>query len=90
MPYTLQKSKFCDFFKNEKTFYDNLLTVSDLPAKGVCPWPRGTYTIRGNVISFGIVPPYYSGDFMLEEIIKKNEVVVNGYQMYITIVRSET
>ena len=85
MPYSISKTKYCDFFKNDKTFYDGLLEVSDLPAKGVCPWPKGTYTIYGSVISVSVIPPYYSGDFMIEAIIKYKNDVVNGYQILVSI-----
>lgn len=87
LPYGVAQTKYCDFFSNDKFFYDDVLAVSDLPAKGVCPWPKGDYTIRGNVISFSNVPPYFDGDYMVEGIIKKGDVVVNGYQMFISIVK---
>ena len=86
MAFNVPQTKYCDFFDNDKFFYDDLLAVSDLPAKGVCPWPKGKYTIRGSVLSFGEIPPYFNGDFMVEGIIKKDDVVVNGYQMFISIV----
>ncbi|CAO1407889.1 unnamed protein product [Diamesa hyperborea] len=85
MAYGVQPTKYCDFFKNDKFFYDDLLKVSDLPAKGVCPWPKGTYTIRGSVITFRNIPQIFEGDYMLEGVIRKGNVVVNGYQMYVNI-----
>lgn len=87
MPYGIGPTKYCDFFKNDKWWYDDLLLVSNLPAKTVCPWPQGKYTIKGYTVQFGTVPPYFNGDFMVEGIIKKGKVVVNGYQIYASIVR---
>ena len=89
MPYGVKATKYCDFFNNDKFFYDDLLKVSDLPAKGVCPWPRGKYTIRGSVITFETVPPFFNGDYMAEGIIRKGDVVVNGYQMFISVLKVE-
>ena len=86
MAFNVQPTKYCDFFDNDKFFYDDLLAVSDLPAKGVCPWPQGNYTIRGNVVSIDNIPPYFNGDFMAEGIIKKDNVVVNGYQIFVSLV----
>lgn len=87
MPYGVKPTKFCDFFTNDKLFYEDLLKVSDLPGKGVCPWPKGEYTIRGSVLTFSNVPPFFNGDYMTEGIIKKGDVVVNGYQMYVSILK---
>lgn len=87
MAYGVAATKYCDFFNNDKFFYDDLLTVSNLPAKGVCPWPKGTYTIRGSAITFSSIPPFFDGEFMVEGIIRKGEEVVNGYQLFISIVK---
>ena len=89
MPYGVKATKYCDFFNNDKFFYDDLLKVSDLPAKGVCPWPRGKYTIRGSVITFETVPPFFNGDYIFEGIIRKGNVIVNGYKMFISVLRVE-
>lgn len=87
MPYNVRKTKYCDFFKNDKFFYDSLLTVSNLPAKGVCPWPKGNYTIRGSLLTFNNVPPFFDGDYMVEGVIRKDNVIVNGYQIFANIVK---
>ena len=86
MPFSVPQKKYCDFFTNGKFFYDDLLAVSDLPAKGVCPWPKGNYTIRGNALTFKHIPPHFNGDYKLEGIIKKNNIVMNGYQIFINFV----
>ena len=57
MPYAIPSTKYCDYFKNENFYYNDLLAVSNLPAKDVCPWPKGTYTIQGYAVQFGTVPP---------------------------------
>ena len=87
MAFNVPPTKFCDYFIKDKFFYDDLLTVSNLPAKGVCPWPKGNYTVRGNVFVFGEIPPFFDGDFMMEGIIKKDNVVVNGYQIFVNVVK---
>lgn len=87
MPYNIKKAKYCDFVANDIHFYDQLLEVSDFPAKGVCPWPKGTYTIRGAYFELSNIPPYFDGDLMLEGVIRKDNVVVNGYQLFVNVVK---
>ena len=41
-PYKVGPNKFCDFLRDEKMFYPEVLTVSDFPSIDTCPWPSVT------------------------------------------------
>lgn len=77
---------FCEYFKNISMIYDDLLLSSDLPAKDVCPWPVKTYTISAFRIPVHVIPKHFEGDFMYEVHITLEDELVNGYQVYMTII----
>ena len=52
MPYKIGPYKFCKFFDKEEYFMKNIRIVSDVPAKGTCPWPKGKYTVDGYAVRF--------------------------------------
>ena len=39
LPFKFKKENFCDHVNNS-TEFDYIRTRSNIPAKGVCPWPK--------------------------------------------------
>lgn len=40
MPFRIQKVKLHEFFKNDKTFYPDMIAMSDIPFPTPCPLPK--------------------------------------------------
>lgn len=85
-PFHIGPDKFCDYLKNS-VLYEDILKVSDLPPIGVCPWPKKKYTMQGFLIPLEKVPELAEGDFMTELRVVRNNELINGYQLFITIIR---
>lgn len=89
MPYKFGPVKFCEFVNNEKIFYPEIQKVSDLPAIGACPHPKGVYHIRGFQPDESRIPAVFgSGDYMVEcqlRKIGKEEKIVQGFKIYATV-----
>lgn len=50
----------CDFFKNDKMIWPDLLAASNMPQNYPCPFPKGNYTIKNFMLDdkkFGMLPP---------------------------------
>ncbi|CAO1318828.1 unnamed protein product [Diamesa serratosioi] len=43
MPYRLGPFKFCSNVNDDKYLFGDIRNVSNIPAKGVCPWPKVLY-----------------------------------------------
>lgn len=78
--------KFCDYLQKDSLSYDDLVASSDLPDKSICPWPKGTYTISGFQVPMHAIPSHFEGDYMYELRVLLNDEMVNGYQVYLTII----
>lgn len=86
MPFKIGPTKFCDFIQSEKMLYPELLLVSDFPPLDTCPWPAGTYTINGYHPDLSKIPPFIeSNDYMVKCLVKDGETVLNGMQIYGTV-----
>lgn len=68
-------------------FYDAMLEASDIPPKGVCPWPARKYTVHGFRVPTEKVPPFFDGDFMFELKVLHDGELLNGFRAYATIIR---
>lgn len=86
-PFKRPRSTFCDAALNDANF-DEMRNVSNLPVKGVCPWPKGTYEIYGRNINIDRMPPYFGGDYMVETSFYQNDKQLNGYQLFVTVIES--
>lgn len=85
-PYRLARKTFCIALQNDPNF-DDLRQVSNFPAKEVCPWPKGKYEIYGSkVTKLSRWPPSSDGDYMIETRFYKNDELLNGYQVFVTII----
>lgn len=40
----------CNFFKNDRFFWPDVLKASNMPHDYVCPFPKGNYTITNFVV----------------------------------------
>lgn len=78
---------FCEAVFGSHLF-EEMRDFSNIPAKGVCPWPKGTYEVYGLVFNISRYPPYFEGDYMVETSYYQNDVLLNGYQMYFTIIKT--
>ena len=86
-PYKIARIAFCDAVQKENQF-EFLIKVSNLPAKEVCPWPKGTYEIYGHKFNLTGFPPYFDGKYMVETNFYKNDELVNGYQIFATLIKT--
>ena len=86
-PFKRPRSTFCDYARNNELF-DDMRQVSNLPVKGVCPWPKGTYEIYGYNINIDRMQPYFVGDYMVETSFYENDKQLNGYQLFVTVIES--
>lgn len=83
----LGPEQFCKYLQNMSVLYDEVLEVSDLPAKGVCPWPKKKFNVNGFSVPLDKIPDTMDGDWMLEWRILDRQKLINGYQFYLTIIR---
>lgn len=82
MPYKFGPLPLCDFIKNEKYIYPDLVKVSTLPPGDNCDWKIGTYTINDYYSDIKIFPSVLqSGDYMVTSIILKNGELMNGFKV---------
>lgn len=86
-PFKFKKMGFCDA-ANGTNFFQEMRENSNVPANGVCPWPKGTYEIYGLSFNISRYPPYFEGKFMVKTSYYQNDVVLNGYQVYFTIIKT--
>ncbi|CAO1407363.1 unnamed protein product [Diamesa hyperborea] len=86
-PFKRPRSTFCDYVRDNENF-DDMRQVSNLPVKGVCPWPKGTYEIYGYNINVNRMQPYFEGDYMVETAFYENDKQLNGYQLFVTVIQS--
>ncbi|CAO1414374.1 unnamed protein product [Diamesa tonsa] len=85
-PYKVGPNKFCDFLRDEKMFYPNILATSDFPSTDICPWPKNVYHLFGYNAQFNLFPPTLSsGDYMVETYSELAGKLQNGYRFYGTI-----
>ena len=49
---------------------------------------KGTYQIYGYNFNFDRLPPYFEGHYMLDSRFYKNNVFLNGYRLYGTIIKT--
>lgn len=83
-PYKI-KNKLCDIIRDEKVFYPTLLDVTDAPRS--CPIPPGEYKSHGYTNNFEDLPPVLeSGEYMAQISFIRNEEVLNGAKVYVTLV----
>lgn len=60
--------------------------MTDLPDVDTCPWPAKTYHIYGYHPDLSKVPPFLdTGDYMLECQLLKDEEILNGIQVYASL-----
>ena len=85
-PFRYPRSKFCETAKNTDKF-DDLRTSSNLPARDVCPWPKGTYEIYAFSIDLTRLPPI-DGQYMAETTFYKSGELLNGYQVFVTVIKT--
>ncbi|CAO1398196.1 unnamed protein product [Diamesa serratosioi] len=85
-PYKLSKMNYCDFHQRDVYFYDDLLKHSDLPAKGVCPWPIATYHIHEYLLNIDAFPPVFNGEYRVDIQVMKDEKIVTGYRLFGSII----
>lgn len=85
-PFKRPKNNFCFSVKTLASF-EELRQASNLPAKEVCPWPKGNYEIFNHkVINSSRWPPSFDGDYMVETRFYKNNELQNGYQVFVTVI----
>jgi hypothetical protein len=72
---------------NQSLAYDELLECSDMPAKGVCPWPKGTFKIDKCTIPMHKIPKHFDGEFRCDFEVYKNDQSVGGYQVFFTVTK---
>lgn len=76
---------FCDYLQSSIT-YDDVAAASDFPPRrDACPFPIKKYTIYGVRAPTEKVPPYFSGDYMIEVKLSKNGTFLNGYHVQFTV-----
>lgn len=86
-PFKIPRTAFCDAVQKNDHF-DTLRKVSNIPAKEVCPWPKGTYEVYGNSLNLTGLPPYFEGKYMVETNFYKHDELLNGYQIFSTIIKT--
>ena len=87
LPYKVGPTNFCKFLDDEKMFYPDLQTVTDLPDIGVCPWPVKTYHIFGFQPDLSKIPPVVEqGDYMVECQFNEGEKMLNGIKVFGSLV----
>lgn len=85
-PYHIGPDKFCDYFEKSRLSAE-LIAASDFPEKGVCPWPKKKYTIRGFLLPTDKVPDFFDGDYMYEFHISQKGKLLNGFMVYLTVLK---
>lgn len=83
----LGPAKLCDYIADISVIYEYVLEISDLPPKGTCPIPAKIYNINGFITPIEKIPPHMEGDWMFETRILQDDVIVNGYQLSISVIR---
>ncbi|CAO1364429.1 unnamed protein product [Diamesa tonsa] len=87
LPYKYGPFPFCQYMDGEKFFFDAVRKVADLPAKGTCPWPKGTYHINNYVMTIENIPPVFSsGEYKLEGVVALDGKLANGLNFLIDLV----
>jgi ganglioside GM2 activator len=69
----------CDFVKNEKRYYPDLLKFSNAPEPGTCPLPKGIYTVTNYVIPLDSVPNAPPGNYELKVTYTTEGRQIGGY-----------
>lgn len=89
MAYKFGPKSFCEFFRNEKMFYPDFQSATDLPELGTCPFPARKYHINGWQPNLSMVPPVFeSGDYMAECQLIQDEEVVQGIKGFATVLNT--
>jgi hypothetical protein len=83
LPYKIGPKPLCDFIDEEKLMYPDLQSKTDFPDASVCPWTPRVYKIHGYQPDLEKLPPILdSGDYMVECQLLKDGAMVNGMQVY--------
>lgn len=90
LPYKLGPKKLCDFTKDEKMFYPDIIKYTNFPPIPSCDFKPGTYTVDNYLPDMSAVPPVIdSGDYSLEVKVFQDgtdeENFVNGYRLYASV-----
>lgn len=86
-PYKEARAAFCDSVQ-KKGHFDVLRESSNIPAKEICPWPKGTYQVYDHKFNMTNFPPFFDGKYMVETNFYKNDELLNGFQVFTTIIKT--
>lgn len=68
--------------------YEEIKAVTNIPNKEDCPWPKGLYnTTESFRLPTEKTPSFFDGDFMAEARFTQDDEVLNGYQVFFTVIR---
>lgn len=88
MPFKLKKKEICDFYNEDKFFYDEMCKFSDWEIPFKCPQPAGIYAFKGYSPSLKNWPItiLHTGEYAGEVNLEKDGVVYFTYRMYVSVI----
>ncbi|CAD7087196.1 unnamed protein product [Hermetia illucens] len=79
-PMYYKAGPICEFIKDDKEFYADAVKVSNLPAPGTCPFPKGTYTINNYLMNEDNIPNVPAGEYRVTITLKSLGKLISGYE----------
>ncbi|EAT41906.1 AAEL006504-PA [Aedes aegypti] len=80
------KQAFCEYFNKDMIFLPKIREVSNLPEPGICPLPKGNYTVENYTYELQEALPMPPGDYLLiARFIKNGNQLLIGLEWSITV-----
>ncbi|XP_058817798.1 uncharacterized protein LOC131681105 [Topomyia yanbarensis] len=85
-PMMVGSTGICEALNIDNRFVDRLRMISNLPAAGTCPFPKGAYFVDNYILEESQLPPSIpEGSYIFAVKLFKDSVLKAGYKVYVAI-----